>query len=508
MNTDSEETKAAPEEDAATNLDSNYQADEIQTETNTEPETTVAEPETKTETEETTEVTESEKPDVVAVKEPSKRKKLFMIVGFALAIIAILAAAFLFSRNNKVDAPAQTKQTVVKKFGVAVGLSEGLVQYSADAKAWKDLTADTDLKEGDSVRTATDGRVVLLIDDGSAVRLDSSSEIKLSDLSVTSILITNTSGEIYNRVVALDTRTYSVAVGDETYKAKGTAYRTFNETDKKGVEVFHSTVEAVDVKKDVTEGTYLFSKHSQKDKEGTVLALDIESLKSDSFIKWNSDQDKKVANYADKLGVLSELDKPAPTPAPAPKPTTSSGISLTGKQSEYSAVFSWKVTGVDTSKGFKLVRSKKTTTPTYPDNTVAYIDAGKTSYTLYVGEDTTYNYRICAYRGSSCDSYSNIVTVTTLKKVQETLQPGAVTLSLNGDILNWTIQGTAPFGYKVVVGTSSGPTYDNNYKKYFTESTTYDLTNGYLTDGTTYYVKVCKYLDGCTDYSNEIVYTP
>lgn len=437
----------------------------------------------------------------------SKRKRLFMIGAAALVIIAAGAATVLMNRDKAVN--TQSTKSETKRFGVAVGLVEGVVQYSHDAETWQDAKADTDLKEGDSVRTASDGRVVLLIDDGSAVRLDSNSEIKLSSLDVSNILITNTSGEVYSRVVASETRAYTVAVGDENYKAKGTAYRTFNEENKKGVEVFHSSVEAKTAEKEVTEGSYLYSKHEQVDKQGQVLALDIEALKADGFIKWNSEQDKKVANYADKLGILSELDKPAPAPAPAPKAPTTAGIVLSGKQSEYSAAFSWKVNGIDTSKGYKLVRSSKTTTPTYPGNSVAYIDAGKSSYTLFVGEDMTYYYRICAYRSSGCESYSNTVTVTTLKKVKEPVVAGAVSAALTGNVLSWSFQGTAPYGFKIVVGSSSGPTYENNIKKYFTEATSLELPSGDFSTGSTYYLKVCKYNDGgCTDYSNEVVYTP
>jgi hypothetical protein len=439
----------------------------------------------------------------------SRRKKLLIIGGVVIAVTAVSLAALFLLRDTVPPKASQSTQVEDKKLGVAIGLTEGLVQYSSDAQSWKDVSPDTDLKEGDSVRTATGGRVVLLIDDGSAVRLDGESEIRLSSLNVNSVVINNTSGEVYSRVVASETREYKVRVGDETYEAKGTAYRTFNEATKKGVEVFHSAVQAVTENKEVTEGKYLFSKHEQADRQGVVLALDVEALKADDFIKWNTEQDKKVSDYADKLGILDELDKPAPAPAPIPKAVSTAGITLTGKQSEYSAVFSWKVNGVDTSKGFKLVRSSKTTTPTYPDNSVAYIETGKTSYTLYVGDDTKYNYRICAYRDKGCESYSNTVTITTLKKVSETVQPGAVTLALNGNALSWTFAGTAPYGFKVVAGTSSGPTYSNNYKKYYTEDTNYNLSSSEFTSGTSYYIKVCKYSDGtCTDYSNEVVYTP
>jgi predicted phosphoribosyltransferase len=440
-------------------------------------------------------------------------KRVLLVSGATLAVVVLAAAAVFIPKKDPLPEAPQSNVSTVKKLGVAVGLTEGLVQYSADAKNWKDVHDDTELQEGDSIRTANDGRVVLLIDDGSAVRLDKESEVKLSRLTVESVVITNTSGEVYNRVVASETREYIVEVEDESYAAKGTAYRTFNESGKKGVEVFQSAVEAEQNKKEVPEGNYYFTKHDQVDKQGSVLALDIEALKADEFIKWNSEQDKKVANYANKLGILSELDKPAATPvptaAPTPKTTAATGITLSGKTSEYSVVFSWKVSGVDTSKGYKLVRSSKTTSPTYPDNSVAYIEAGKTSYTLYVGDDTTYHYRLCAYREKTCDSYSNAVSVATLKKVKEPVVAGDVTLAATGNVLSWTFAGTAPYGFKVVVGTASNPSYGDNFKKYFTESTGYELPPSDFTPGTTYYVKVCKYSDaGCTDYSNEVTYTP
>lgn len=439
----------------------------------------------------------------------SKRRKFIILGSAALVVIAASITTWIVLKNNNVPSSQLSQTEVSKKFGVAVGLTEGLVEYSADTKSWQNLKADTDLKEGDSVRTAADGRAVLLIDDGSAVRLNKNSELKLSSLNVESIVITNTAGEIYNRVVASETRAYTVNVGDETYKAKGTAYRTFNQETKKGVEVFHSTVEAKSQKTDVAEGNCLFSLHEQKDKEGTVLALDIEALRSDEFIKWNSEQDKKVAGYSDKLGVLAELDKPAPA---APKPAAAaatSGITLKGSQSEYSAVFSWTVSGVDTSKGFKLVRSKTSTTPTYPGDSAAFIESGKKSYALYVGDGKTYNYRICAYRDGGCEFYSNVVTVTTTKKVEPEVVSGPVTLSITDNVASWTFGGTAPHGFKIVVGTNTGPTYSNNYKKYFASDTHFEIPAGDLASGTTYYLRVCKYSNsGCVDYSNEVTYIP
>lgn len=443
------------------------------------------------------------------------KNKNFALVGVvAVAVIGLTIFAVLSSHKSTPTEETTTSQIVAnKEFGVAVGLVEGVVEYSEDAKNWKPLTAETDLTEGNRVRTANDSRAVLLIDDGSAVRMSGSSEVTLTSLNTDSIVVTNNLGEVYNRVTASETREYKVVVNENTYKAKGTAYRTFNREAKKGVEVFQSSVEFVSDKTEVPEGSYYYTKHEQTDKQGAVLALDIEALKDDSFLKWNSEEDKKVSEFASKLGILTEIDKPkvtpTPTSAPTPKPTASSGIVLSGTQSEYSVVFSWKVSGIDTSKGFKLVRSSKTTAPTYPDNTVTYIEAGKTSYTLYVGDDTKYSYRLCAYKEKTCESYSNTVSVATLKKVKEQPQAGPVSLSLSGNDLSWTIGGTAPYGYKIVIGTVTGPTIESNIAKYYTDSTNYGLNPAEFTSDSNYYIKVCKYYEGtCSDYSNEVIYTP
>jgi hypothetical protein len=310
---------------------------------------------------------------------------------------------------------------------------------------------------------------------------------------------------MYSRVTSSETRKYTVLVNDISYQAKGTAYRTSNLETKKGVEVFHSTVAKDET--DVTEGNAYYTVAVQKEKENVVSAIDLTALKQDAFIKWNSEQDKNDAEFAKYLGVLAELDKPDPTPPPVKAPVKSSqgGITLSGSVSEYSAVFSWKVSGVDTSKGFKLVKSKSSQTPTYPENSAAYIEAGKSSYNLYLGDGKTYYYRICAYRGDSCDSYSNTVTVTTPVKEVEKPVSGVVTLALNGNVASWTSTGTAPPGFKLVISQGSVPSYGNAMKTKYTGS---PHTIDYL-DAGTYNIRVCKYTasdfeGGCMDYSNQV----
>jgi hypothetical protein len=163
---------------------------------------------------------------------------------------------------------------------------------------------------------------------------------------------------------------------------------------------------------------------------------------------------------------------------------------------------------VDVSQGFKLVKSKTSQTPTYPDNTAAYVEAGKTSYSMYLGAGKTYYFRICAYRGSSCESYSNTVTVTTPLKEVEKPTSGPVTLSITGSVASWTYDGTAPHGFKLVISQAPGvPSYGSALKTNFTGSP-HEIN--YLDPGT-YNVRVCKYTasdyeGGCMNYSNQVTH--
>jgi FecR protein len=434
-------------------------------------------------------------------------KIVYMLVAVLVLIVGGAVAAYSLTRPDTKSGTTQAPKPV-SRFGVAVGLIEGTAEYSNDnGTSWKSLTNESNLSEKDQIRT-TEGRAVLLVDDGSAVRLSANSKIELTSLVTDSIIVTNLGGEVYNRVVAAEARQYQSKAGDQTYTAKGTAFRTFNTDTKKGVEVYHSTVKAEEKSTDVSEGNAFFTLTDQKEKENTVTAIDLTALKKDEFIKWNSDQDKKSAEFAANLGVLVEFDKPDPAPALAPAPTTKAGITLSAKVTEYTANFSWKVNGINTSKGYKLVKSKTSQTPTYPENGAAFVESGKTSYSLYLGDGKTYYFRICAYRNDSCESYSNVVTVTTPLKEKEKIVSGTVTLDpITGEEANWNFNGTAPYGFKLVISASANPTYPSTYNK-FSEGKSAPLP-GDLTSGSSYYARVCKYShDGtCVDYSNEVQFT-
>ncbi len=442
---------------------------------------------------------------------PGHKKWLLItaIVGGVLLIGGLVAWLVLRGADKTVNTNTSTKSSI-RLLGVAPLLVEGASEYSTNGKTWQTLTTTVSLKQGDSVKTGTDGRVVLAIDDGSAVRLNHNSQVRLTNLAPASIQVENISGQLYSRVVPSTTRTFSVLAEDQSYVAQGTAYCVTNSVESQGVEVFHSSVKVA--KQVVPEGNSYYIKSTQKDKENKVVAIDVSVMKQDDFLKWNAEQDKKVAEYANKLGVLGEFDKPSTTTTQTQTTTTANntGITLSGSVSEYTANMKWSVTNVDTSKGFKVVYSTKTTTPVYPGNDYQYIeDSTARSTAVKPNTGGTYYFRVCAYRGGSCDSYSNAVKIvipTKPAEPEEQIVPGALVLSVSGSTASWTVGGTAPKGFKVVASTTkTAPEYPTDGYKAYTQATSVDLST-ILTAGT-WNVRVCKYTgSGCTDYSNTIVY--
>lgn len=443
-------------------------------------------------------------PPVIPAKK-AKSNKLVVILLVVLALVGAGVAWMLLSKKDvAVNSTDTTQQEQVARLGVAVTLIDGTAEFTKDNSKWSPLTTKTNLVEGDYVRAKESSRVVLTLDDGSAVRIGASSSLALESLEADNVVIQSEGGELYSRVVASATRSYTVSVDGSSYKAMGTAFRTIDTDLKSGVEVFHSGVE-VDSDMTVTEGSAFYKEIADATKKGVVSALDINALKGDEFIKWCAEQDKKQTDLADKLGVLIDIDKPAeaPAPAPAPAPGKPVGITLSGSQDSYSANFSWSVNGVDTSNGYKLLRSKSNSKPTYSDK-VAYISSEDTSYSLFVGDGETYYYRLCTYDDGACATYSDSVQVSTAKKEKPAIIAGAVTLSITDTTASWTFAGTAPNGFKLVMSTSPSPKYPGDYKKYV-DGTSTSLPSDL--DAGTYYVSVCKYTgDGCQDYSDDVVY--
>ena len=466
---------------------------------------------------------------------------------------------------------------------------EGNVEYKTKDGEWIKATKEIILQEGASIKTASDAKTIINLDDGSSVRLNKDSQVTLISMNADDIVISNDQGEVYTRVAKLE-REFAVTANNVTYQSLGTAYKTINTEEKNGVEVYHSQVNILGVNTDneilVEQGNRYYIVNTQAtDLEGKVTELPLDEIATDEFVLWNKDQDEQVNEFKEQMGVLFDLVPPAlEIASPADGSTTESDkvtvngrteadatitidadiventegnfskevtlnegvnniqiiatdpagnktvknltvtytkkvetpvvtsyIKLTGAKVDNGISFSWSVSGLDVSNGFKLVKSTSTN-PVYPGNDYQYLTNGSTrQYTWQITDGKTYHFRICQYNGNGvCLKYSNDITVTAPGGAATQSAVSSISLSDLGDgKVKWSVNGYSDMGFKVVWSKTSTPTYptrSTDQYQYFSDpnKTTSDVIDAFDGAGT-YYVRVCEYLGGaCGVYSNQI----
>lgn len=435
-------------------------------------------------------------------KVATKNKKLFLALSLLGVLLVGSFSWVVLTKEKNTMVPNQDERP---KLGAAVTLIDGIAKINNDG-VWETLSKEATLNEGDQVMTDAASRMIITLDDGSIIRLDESSAVSLESLDADAVRINNEAGDVYARVVTSE-RSFTVQVDGTDYSALGTAFQTINDTSNKGVQVMQSSVKVEDEESNVDEGKQFFKLHANTDLTDKVTDVSVDELKNNGFMIWNLEQDKQNESFKDKLGFLSKIEeKTAEEPAPAPAAENAS-IKLSASTYEKGVSLKWTVANISGNEGFKIVRSKKTTTPTFGKDDAAYADgAGARSYNWKDTGGVSYTYRVCAYKSKACSTYSNAVTITSPYVPPEAVVPGTVTLSLSGTEASWSFTGTAPHGFKVNIDPDPSPVYGSSYKSIYAGSSPQNIEG--LTAGT-YYVRVCKYTadsnisGGCTDYSNE-----
>lgn len=444
--------------------------------------------------------------------------------GFLGAVTVILLAGIgavawaVFGKEDAKDVQV-TQQAKIVLMGAELSVVDGLVQQSTDNKLWKDVKVGDQVTEGTYVRAQQNGRAVIALDDGSAIRINNNSAVKINSLDATSVVIVNEYGEVYTRLIKSE-RQFSVNVADETYTAMGTAYITINTAESKGVEVYESKVKLSKNNIEVPEGKYFYNESKNTDQNKKLADISVDKVKQDAFLAWNYQQDKNSNEFKDKLGYLTKIDeptqpKPAATAPAAVKPVAQpvvASIILTGARYDTGVKLTWKLTNLEAPKGFKVLKSLSAN-PTYGRDSATYVSGSDSrSYAWTIKDGQTYHFRVCIYTSEGCTTYSNDIAVTAPKVEQaaQKIPTGTLLLaSAGGKNFSWTLNGSAPYGYKLVWSTSALPVYPgSDYSYYSSESTRSGSMQSDTVPGK-YYVRVCMYNlsgtgDKCLNYSNEL----
>lgn len=425
-----------------------------------------------------------------------KHSILVTLLVFSLILLGISISFNIYRDQNKYNEVELNKSAVeITKLGAVASFIEGPVEYKKANGGWFKVEPSQDLYEGYSIRTLQDAKAILILDDGSALRLNSDSMVTLVSLDPSNLIIRNDGGEIYSRVAESD-RTFKVMSASTTYTALGTAFSTINTEDVLGVNVYESKVrvdDPVKIKEEVVveEGKKYMVETIDPSEKQVLSDLKDEDLQTE-FVEWNAMEDSKNLEYKNKLGVL--------------------GTSLKTKLEILSPV-----DGFETNLNkVTIVGVSNPTAQVFVNDSEVKVNEGKFEAEVALVNGTNEIKVRAVYPGRTETVkalkviFSPLETKTPVKP-KETTTKAAITLvgesKSDGIYLSWTVANVSiTNGFKIVFSkTNANPTFGIDSAKYLSNNDSRNLLFP-LTDGKEYNFRVCRYTaeSKCDNYSNSV----
>lgn len=445
-------------------------------------------------------------------KTANLKDKLFgnkkVLIGGALAFVLLAGGgAFYFTRSG---GNGDTGESNVARQSRPISASISYVEGSVDKKvgeSYEPLKVDDTLAEGDVIRTSgVASRATIALENGSFTRLGGDTEVAITSLRSDEVVITQDNGQVYSRVSPSSGGNYVVETSTSTFKALGTAFKTTTGGDEESVEVYDSKVEEVTTEKEVNQGEKLYVKNTQDTaKEGTVEALDIELVKADSFVSWNRTEDEKVEEFKDKLGFLKDVTVPELT---LTAPANGSTVTVSSSSNIGSVVFKGK-----TEVGATVTVQSLSTAGAAPVGVEVGADGSFESGAIS-GPVGTAKFEVIAK--DAAGNKNKLQVSVTFRRQSTSTGTSGITLSYGGLIQEeyrfaWTV-GTNfedAEGFKLVWNKTGAPTFDQDSSQYISDPSERQtsLSKAGLIAGSTYYVRVCRYVAGsCDTYSNQVTF--
>jgi FecR-like protein len=148
----------------------------------------------------------------------------------ALVLLAVLAfSGTCLAQDRKPLPPTERNMYVVSAKAGAVNIVEGVASYKRDADNWDMLIAGDDLKNGDAVKTGSDGRLEVLLNPGSYLRIGQNTEFVFIDTALDQLKIELLRGSASIEVAVGDGQIGTLATivtpEGEFYIVRGGIYR-------------------------------------------------------------------------------------------------------------------------------------------------------------------------------------------------------------------------------------------------------------------------------------------
>jgi hypothetical protein len=389
-----------------------------------------------------------------AVSESTKTSKsayIKLIAGLVLIVLAVVGGAgYLIWKSNQPETEIeeqdqQTSPVVKESMQAELVLSEGKTKVKTDGD-WVEVKEGEKLGEGIKLQTEA-GRAVIAIN-GSVIRLNQSSEIKLVKLDSDNILIEQAAGDSYHRVVGYS-GVYEVTSGEVTATTLGTVFSFSSSEDEVSVVVFDNSLNV----KTSSGGVKKVSAGEKCEVETDKLALNVSATTAEDltseFLVWSKEGEvssgqvvpDSLASVSSPQTTVGSATAPIPTHVPAedsasteaPHPDETepghAGASIFFIDSELQIPpsplvdgqgvhLNWSACSSPHLSSYKVIRTDKQpdsshfyyTNPAYP--AIGSVSSSALSYTDSGVSSGTYYYRVCSVETNNEVWCGNVVNVT------------------------------------------------------------------------------------------------
>ncbi len=399
-----------------------------------------------------------------------------VVAMFSVISILFIAFAFTLPQLNK------SEIAQVQKVAANIDMFEGSLIANNNG-GWYNITSKVEITENTNIKLDGKGKAIINFSDGTTLRINSNTELIIKSLVENNLTIETIKGEIFARVPL--NSNLKIQNNEMLYSIENSVNKTKKDEKINKVEVLKNKIKIIKDSNEialVNEGQ-IFDCINEEIKD-----LKLEEIKKDEFTIWNRKLDAESEKYSEEMGILKDLEAPE-IEIIEPKggvKTESENIEIKGK----------------TEPGVKLLINKIE---------VKLNNGGE--FTSRIKLKDGENELVI----EAIDNFGNKATqkLTVTKKTPE---PEVVRsyIYLTGSsneqgkvTLQWYISGlTIPEGVKVLKNDKPSLSFPANAYAYISEQNTNSQTVHNLQSGSTYYFRVCRYVNGlCDFYSNEIAVT-
>jgi hypothetical protein len=439
-------------------------------------------------------------------RKTSKLKWAILII--LAAVVGYFSYWFYVNYFSKIDffrsEPNQagqiiTDQESTKSLLGNIYVMQGRVEIAQTDGQYAAAINEAIVHQGDKIKTGAKGLAIIKLADGTFIRLNNQTEIILSDLTDSGILIDQLAGRTYN--LTKSQGSFTIKSLNVVVKASQNIFELIANKDEKHVAVLDFSGN-LQVEVNDSQGLLVASRLIAGEKGLFDLKLDknnllkIEQFKKTDLAKetwynWNFDLDNKI-------------DQPIIVPVVEPDfSVLSDALQISGEVKDNKIELSWTIyNNKDNFKKYQLIKSETNQDLKYPDDGSI---KSSTSISLAAYQDgqvetgKQYYYRICVIKTNDKVVCGNVINLEIKKDEPDTTPPATpnllVSISAAGVNLTWTKNQEEDWqAYKILRSiTNAKPAFSVDLFKTIgeKEQTTYLDNSVNITSVGNYYYRVC-----------------